>query len=224
MRPGDGFWTGIARENPVAVLLLGLCPAAAVCVRVIDALWMSAGVFSVLLLSSFCMFLVATQGRGAQEEARPAGGRLWGVLLLSSALTACFEVLMLAVAPDEGATLGIYVPLISVNCLVLGRIDASSRSAPLARSIREALGSGLGFFACLLLISLVREVLAAGTITLFPVGRFSGTIVIASLVDDPARALGFAGGGLLCLGYLAGIARALRSRAPGRETGKEGAP
>lgn len=220
----EGLGRGIAGENPIAVLLIGLCPAAAVSVRVIDALWMSAGMLSVLLVSCFCMSLVARWGRKAPESAEGGrqnttehgrlnaaenGGRWWGALVLSSCLTACFEIVMLLVAPEEGAGLGIYVPLIAVNCLVLGRIDAASRRQSLAGSLWDAAGNGIGFAACLVLIALVREVLGAGTITLFPVPGFSGTIAVPSLINDPVRALGYAGGGLLCIGYLAGAARAV---------------
>jgi Na+-translocating ferredoxin:NAD+ oxidoreductase subunit E len=251
MGRADELGKGIAGENPIAVLLIGLCPAAAVSARVIDALWMSAGVASVLLVACFCMSLVARwggkpyDGDGAGGANGPGGrnaaghgdraeplraegvsasrGRWWGALLLSSCLTACFEIVMLLVSPSEGAALGIYVPLIAVNCLVLGRIDAVSAGKPLSRTMRDAAGNGIGFAACLVLISLVREVLGAGTITLFPVRGFSGTITVPSLIDDPVRALGYAGGALLCIGYLAGAARAIAQRGHRRQAGKEGA-
>jgi electron transport complex protein RnfE len=237
MGRAEGFGRGIARENPIAVLLIGLCPAAAVSVRVIDALWMSAGVLAVLLVSCFCMSLVAMWGRkdtngdggqnatavGGGPNVTDRGGRWWGALVLSSCLTACFEIVMLLVAPEEGAGLGIYVPLIAVNCLVLGRIDAASRGKSLAGSLWDAAGNGIGFAACLILVALVREVLGAGTITLFPVPGFSGTIAVPSLINDPVRALGFAGGGLLCIGYLAGAARAVTMGGKKEQPVKDGA-
>ncbi len=249
MGRADELGKGIGRENPIAVLLIGLCPAAAVSVRVIDALWMSAGVVSVLLVSCFCMSLVAmwgakspeadnvrqnATGYGVPAERVPAygvlaervpayGHRWWGALVLSSCLTACFEIVMLLVSPEEGASLGIYVPLIAVNCLVLGLIDSVSRGKSPSRSVREAAGNGIGFAACLVLIALVREVLGAGTITLFPFQGFSGTITVPSLINDPVRALGYAGGALLCIGYLAGAARAIQLRGEKRQARKEGA-
>jgi Na+-translocating ferredoxin:NAD+ oxidoreductase subunit E len=248
MGRAEGLGKGIAGENPIAVLLIGLCPAAAVSVRVIDALWMSAGVVSVLLVSCFCMALIDRWGRKAAEgdgqgatgpggqggrwNASTPGSRLnaaenrggwWGALVLSSCLTACFEVVMLMVAPEEATVLGIYVPLISVNCLVLGRIDQASRGESLPAAMWNATGSGIGFTACLVLVALVREVLGAGTITLFPVPGFPGTIAVPSLINDPVRALGYAGGGLLCIGYLAGVARVIQQRGEMRRAGKEGA-
>jgi electron transport complex protein RnfE len=227
MRRADELGKGIGGDNPIAVLLIGLCPAAAVSVRVIDALWMSAGVASVLLASCFCMSLVVMWGGkspdGNEAGATAFGGRWWGALVLTSCLTACFEIVMLLASPAEGASLGIYVPLIAVNCLVLGRIDSVSRGESLSRTMREATGNGIGFAACLVLIALAREVLGAGTITLFPVRGFTGTITVPSLVNDPLRALGYAGGALLCIGYLAGAARAIQQRGQRRLAGKEGA-
>jgi electron transport complex protein RnfE len=213
MTPSEVLSRGIARENPTAVLLLGLCPAAAVSVRVIDSLWLSAGVFSIMLLSSLCMTLIA-RGRtdaGEKGPAAAAGGWL-AALVLSSFLTASFELVLLGVAPEASATLGIYAPLIAVNCLVLTVIGESARAPSMGRALLDAAGKGAGFAACLLLISVVREVLGAGTITLFPLPGFSGTFVIGSLSRDPARALSFAGGGLLCLGYLAALARVVKGR------------
>jgi electron transport complex protein RnfE len=205
--------SGRKAENP-AVILVGLCPAIAVSVRVIDALWMSAGVASVLVLSSLCMSFVARRegsGLAVPEPERPHG-RFLAALVVTSFLTASFELLLMTVAPETSASLGIYAPLIAVNCLVLGKARAAGRSFALGRSLLDAIGTGIGFAACLLLVAALREIVGAGTITLFAVGGFRGVVAIPLLFDDPARALGFAGGGLLCLGYLAALARMARRR------------
>jgi electron transport complex protein RnfE len=209
------FRKGLVEENSVAVLLLGLCPAAAVSTRVIDALWMSAGIVTVLFLSSLCMSLLARAGGPAGKELRSgaSAGRWMGVLAISSCLTASFEIVLLAFAPQATASLGIYAPLIAVNCLVLTGIDAASRTDSVGRSLLTAAGKGIGFAAALVVIAVVREILGAGTVTLFPIAGFSGTVAIPALTDDPARAFGLAGGGLVCLGFLAGAVRAIRRRA-----------
>jgi len=213
MTPSDVLSRGIARENPTAVLLVGLCPAAAVSVRVIDSLWMSAGIFAVMLLSSFCMTLLARGGENDGEATpRSAAGGWLAALVFSSFLTASFELVLLRAAPEASAALGIYAPLIAVNCLVLTAIDESSRALSPARALLDAAGKGAIFACCLLVIGVFREVLGAGTITLFPVSGFSGTIVIGTLSNDPARAISFAGGALLCLGYLAALARIVKER------------
>jgi Na+-translocating ferredoxin:NAD+ oxidoreductase subunit E len=214
-----------AEENRLVVLLLGLCPAAAVSARVIDALWMSLGVFLVLVLSSLCLSLVA---RGApqapsQDTAAPLHPRRWiGALLITSCLTASFEVVLLAFAPEASGSLGIYAPLIAVNCLVLTRMDSSGQGGSLGGILLASAGSGAGFAGALVVIGLVRELLGAGTITLFAVGSFSGTVVIPSLFDNPARALGYSGGALLCLGYFAAVMRLLRRRRAAAKPAGEG--
>ncbi len=219
--------SGITRrlflDNPVAVTLIGLCPAAAVTARVIDAAWMSFGVIVVLILtrlSEAILRVIVGPAEDTQETPRSLlRPRLLGTLFLASCFTASFEIVLLAFAPDEGANLGIYVPLIAVNCILLDRVPDSHSSgrlegvgAEMVRSLRDSCSVGAGFAVALLLLSLVREVLGAGTITVFPMGSFSGVITLGSISGAPARAFVSAGGGLLCLGYLAGAARLLRPR------------
>lgn len=194
-----------------SLLFLGLCPAIAVSVRVIDAVWMSAGVILVLALSSLAMSLLSGPPGGGPT------GRWLRALVLTSLFTASFEAALLAFAPAASAALGIYTPLIAVNCLVLGVGSPGSSAAPPGKSLLSGLALGAKFAAALVLIALVREVLGAGTITLFRAGSFTGIIEIPRVVDQPARALGAAGGGLLCLGYLAGAFRAIVRRAGSRQ-------
>jgi len=216
-----------ARLNPPAVLFLGLCPAIAVSVRVNDALWMSAGVILVLVLSNLGMRLLSRENGPGESSNTPgwAGGNagLLQALVITSLLTACFEAALLVRVPLASASLGIYAPLIAVNCLVLSH-GGPGPARGIGASVTSALGRGIGFAAALVLIALVREVLGSGTVTLFPMGGFAGTIEIRPLVDQPVRALGFAGGGLLCLGYLAGAARAIAARTEARRTRGETSP
>jgi electron transport complex protein RnfE len=230
MTPGRStlFSSSVLKETPrgpagadSSLLFLGLCPAIAVSVRVIDALWMSAGVTFVLVLSSLAMSLLAREGGAGGNSGDDTGGApgwnagpagLLRALIITSLLTTFFEAALLVQAPSVSASLGIYAPLIAVNCLVLGfDLPGTSRSAPGA-SVAAALRRGIGFAMALVLIALVREVIGAGTITLFPIASFGGTIAIPGLVEQPARALGGAGGALLCLGYLAAAARAAAAR------------
>jgi electron transport complex protein RnfE len=215
----------VLSENPLAFLFLGVCPAIAVSVRFIDALWMSAGVLLVLVVSGLAMALLAGQRTGV--EASPSSldpgssaGAWLRALVITSFVTASFEAGLLALAPAASASLGIYAPLIAVNCLVLGRGVPGPERPSLGSSVAAAAGRGIGFGVSLLLIALVRETLGAGTITLFPLGTFGGTIEIRFLVEQPVRALGFAGGGLLCLGYLAGAARAVSQGGAARSSGR----
>lgn len=234
MTPSTGFTKGLFRDNPVAVTLIGLCPAAAVTGRVIDALWMSVGLIFVLVLTRLSQtilqaMLALTESASQSSpstEARPF--RWLGSLVFASCFTASFELILLAFVPDESASLGIYVPLIAVNCILLERFAASGNREPvrnigrdIAKSLQESGGLGVGFAISLIAISLVRETLGSGTITLFPIGSFAGTIEAGNVSLAPARALAYAGGGLLCLGYLAGAARLL-GRLKGRRLEGQG--
>jgi len=214
---------GVTTYNGELALLMSLTPAIAVAVRVIDALWMAAGVVAVLLLSRACMSLIVRAGNpGTQKDASPPQGRFFSALIVSSVLTASFEILLMSADPEASASLGIYAPLIAVNFLVLSMTRAVDSGTSMGRELADALGRGIGFAACLILIAILREVLGAGTMTLFPVGQFSGVIAVPGLIDDPARALGLAGGGLICLGYLAALARLARRRR--QESGATGVP
>jgi Na+-translocating ferredoxin:NAD+ oxidoreductase RnfE subunit len=220
------------REAPLVMLLLALVPSVAVAVRVADALWLAAGVLLVMVGSSVARALLdGERVEGAQGAAVPGAGdpeagaaaadgpspedRTAGwlrALVISSILTAAFEAGLLAVAPAASAALGIYAPLIAVNFLVVGRGGCGPSGASLPRTALSSLRNAAWFAGGLVAIALVREVLGAGTITLFPAGGFGGTISVSPLLDQPVRALGFAGGGLLCLGYLAAAVRAVLAR------------
>ena len=92
--------------------------------------------------------------------------------------------------------------LIVVNCVILGRAEAFASKNTLGKSVLDALGMGIGFTIGLLMIAFCREVLGAGTITLFAIGNFDGVIEIPGLVNAPARVIGLSAGALLVVGYL----------------------
>ena len=194
-----------APEAPPVLLLLGFLPSVVVAVRVIDALWMAAGVLVVMISSAVARSFL----RSSASPARDDTGSWLRALVISSLLTAAFEALLMAIAPRASAALGIYAPLIAVNLLVVG---TGTEAAPPLRSALAALGRGAWYAVGLVMVALVREVIGAGTITLFPAGDFGGTIVMPALLDQPVRALGLAGGGLLCLGYLAAAVRCVSAR------------
>ncbi|MGA2480054.1 MAG: Rnf-Nqr domain containing protein [Spirochaetia bacterium] len=209
-----GLTRKFADDERFLVLMLGLCPAAAAATRLIDALWMSLGVFLVLVLSSLCVSLIAraSQAPAAVSAGPVPPGRWIGALLITSCLAASFEVVLAAFAPEARGSLGIYAPLIAVNFLVLTRLESAGKGGSLGGMLLGSARSGAGFAAALVAIGLVREFLGSGTITLFAVGSFSGTLVIPSLSDNPVRALAFSGGALLSLGYFAAAIRIIRRK------------
>jgi electron transport complex protein RnfE len=194
------FARSLWSDNPLVAYLVGLCPALAVSNRLANA----------LLLGAVMLFALLGTGIGsvALERLLPPRLRLPARLLLASALVSAAQRFLWALAPTLGAGLGIYLPLLAVNCLLLGSAGARSVS----QGALEAAGRGAAFAAALVCLALVREVLGAGTITLFPVGHFGGVVSIRGL--PPARVLAAAPGALLLLGYAAAVVRRRKARQP----------
>jgi len=188
------FTKGLIRENPVFILALGLCPTLGVSTRVVNALGMGAGVLFVLLGSNIFVSLL--------KDFIPEKVRIPSYIVIIASFVTIVEMVMKAYLPDLYSSLGVFVSLIVVNCIILGRAEGFANKNGLLASILDAIGMSFGFTFALLLISFVREVIGVGTITLFPMGSFDGVIEIPVLVDSPARVFALAAGALLVMGYL----------------------
>jgi electron transport complex protein RnfE len=188
------FSKGIFKENPIFIILLGLCPTLAVSTQVVNALGMGAGVIFVLLGAN--IFVSLLKGFIPEKIRIPAF-----IVIIASFVT-IVDLVMQAFAPTLSKNLGVFVKLIVVNCIILGRAEAFASKKSLSESLLDALGMGVGFTLGLLLISLIREVFGSGTITLFAVGGFDGVIRIPGLASQPARVLALSSGALLIMGYL----------------------
>ncbi len=188
------FTKGLIKENPVFIIVLGLCPALGVSTKVVNSLGMGAGVIFVLLGSNIFVSLL--------KDFIPEKIRIPAYIVIIASFVTVVEMVMEAFIPALYDSLGVFVPLIVVNCIILGRAEAFANKNTVKASILDALGMGIGFTLALMLISLVREVFGLGTITLFPVGNFSGVIEIPVLVDAPVRVFGLAAGALLVMGFL----------------------
>jgi len=192
--------------------VLGLCPTLAVSTQVVNALGMGAGVIFVLLGSNVFVSLL----RGFIPERI----RIPSYIVIIASFVTIVDLVMQAWAPDLSKSLGVFVQLIVVNCIILGRAEAFASKTSLGKSVMDALGMGVGFTLGLLLISLIREVFGAGTITLFAAGGFDGVIRIPGLASYPARVMALAAGALLVMGYLKAFFNWLEMR---RKESREGA-
>lgn len=188
------FMKGLIKENPIFVLVLGLCPSLAVSTQVVNALGMSAGTIFVLLCSNILISLL--------KDFIPDEIHIPAYIVIIASFVTLVDLIMKAYLPALSNSLGVFVQLIVVNCIILGRAEAFACKHNVWESIQDALGMGLGFTFGLVLIALIREVLGAGTITLFAVGGFDGIIEVPGLVDAPARVLSLSAGALLVMGYL----------------------
>jgi len=188
------FVKGIFKENPIFIIMLGLCPTLAVSTQVVNALGMGAGVIFVLLGSNIIISLL--------KNFIPEQVRIPSYIVIIASFVTVVDMVMQAYVPALAKSLGVYVQLIVVNCIILGRAEAFANKNTVGASVLDALGMGIGFTVSLLLISFIREVFGAGTITIFAVGKFDGVIRIPGLSESPARVLGLAAGALLLMGYL----------------------
>lgn len=185
---------GILRENPVFIIMLGMCPTLGVTTQVINALGMGAGVIFVLTCSNI---LIA-----ALKNIIPDSVRIPCYIVIIASFVTIVEMFLHAFAPSIYAALGVYLPLIVVNCIILGRAEAFASKNSVADSLLDGIGMGLGFTLALTLIALIREVLGKGTITVFAIGGFNGVISVPLLKDWPVRVMALAPGALLLMGYL----------------------
>jgi Na+-translocating ferredoxin:NAD+ oxidoreductase subunit E len=188
------FTKGILKENPIFIIMLGLCPALGVSSKVVNAIGMGAGVIFVLLSSNIFVSLL--------KNFIPEKVRIPSYIVIIASFVTIVEMVMHAYMPSLFESLGVFVPLIVVNCVILGRAEAFANRNTVTASILDALGMGIGFTLSLILIALVREVLGAGTITIMAIGDFDGIIKIPVIYNAPARVFGLSAGALLVMGYL----------------------
>ena len=186
---------GLIFRNPILVLLLGLCPALAVTTSLRNGLGMGLTTTAVLACSGLVVSLL--------RKVIPPQIRTISWLVIIAALTTAADLLLQALFPALSAALGIYVPLIAVNCLVLSRAEAfASRRRP-GPAFLDGAFMGLGFTAALVILGAVREILGAGTI--WGVG-------VPVLSDYPVGLVLSPCGGFLALGCLAALVQWLRMR------------
>lgn len=190
----ENFTKGIFRENPIFIILLGLCPTLAVSTRVVNALGMGAGVIFVLLGSNIFVSLL--------KNFIPEKVRIPSYIVIIASFVTIVDLSMQAFVPSLSKSLGVFVQLIVVNCIILGRAEAFANKSTIKDAVLDALGMGVGFTLGLGLISLIREVLGAGTITIFPIGSFDGVFRLPLLSESPVRVMTLATGALLAMGYL----------------------
>ena len=143
------FSKGILKENPVFILLLGLCPTLAVTSMVANGIGMGIAATFVLLCSNILISLL--------KDFIPEKVRIPAYIVIIASFVTIAEMLMNAYVPFLAKSLGIFVPLIVVNCIILGRAEAFASKNSIGDSIVDALGMGLGFTIALIIISFVRE-------------------------------------------------------------------
>ena len=184
---------GFVKDNPTFVLVLGMCPTLATTTSAINGLGMGVATTFVLIFSNVLISLVAKQV--------PDKVRIPVYIVVIAAFVTILQLLMQAFTPGLYATLGIFIPLIVVNCIVLGRAEAYASKNNVTDSAMDGIGSGIGFTLSLTVIGLVREIL--GSASIFGV-KFMDSDGILAFVLAP--------GAFIVLGYLMVLFNKLKSK------------
>lgn len=151
----ERIYNGILKENPALVLMLGMCPTLAVTTSAVNGFGMGVSTLAVLVVSNLVISLL--------RKVIPDEVRLPAYIVIVASLVTVVELLTEAYVPALYSALGIYIPLIVVNCIILGRAEAFASKNPPMLSAMDGVGMGLGFTIALTVIGLVRELLGAGT-------------------------------------------------------------
>ncbi|MBU8892778.1 MAG: electron transport complex subunit E [Bacteroidales bacterium] len=191
MSQWKNFSKGIFKENAVFVLFLGLCPTLGVTSSAINGLGMGLATTFVLVMSNLVVSIVKSQ--------IPDKVRIPSFIVIIASFVTMVELVMQAYIPALFEQLGLFIPLIVVNCLVLGRSEAFASKNSVLSSIIDGVGMGLGFSIALTILGGVREILGSGTIFgfnlhMFPVDEEGNPITMIVFVLAP--------GAFIALGYL----------------------
>ncbi|RKY30355.1 MAG: electron transport complex subunit RsxE [Candidatus Omnitrophota bacterium] len=188
------FTKGISRENPVFIIALGLCPALAVSISLENALGMGAAATFVLVFSNCLISTI--------RNIVPNRIRIPCFIVVIASFVTIVELLMAAFSPQLAKQLGIFVPLIVVNCIIMGRAESFASKNNILPSVLDGLGMGLGFTLALSAIGVIRELLGSGQIL--------GQAVLKSY--PPATIMILPPGALLTLGLLIGLINLIKSK------------
>ncbi len=184
------FTNGIIKNNPVLVLMIGLCPILAVSTTAFNSLGMGIAVIFVLTLSNFTISSI--------KKFIPENIRIPVFIVIISTFVTVIDYTMHAFVPELYKNLGVFVPLIVVNCIILGRAEGFAYRNGVFASILDGLGSGIGFTLAIFIMGSIRELLGSGTILGFDVlpQGFQNNPVIFMILPP---------GGFLVIAFLMGI-------------------
>ena len=155
-KAAERLYNGIIKENPTFVLILGMCPTLAVTTSAINGAGMGLATTAVLVMSNLMISLL--------RKVIPNGVRMPAFIVIVASFVTIVEFLMEGFVPSLYASLGIYIPLIVVNCIILGRAEAYASKNDVISSIFDGIGMGLGFTIALTLIGAVRELVGTGKV------------------------------------------------------------
>lgn len=184
---------GIITENPTFMQLLGMCPTLAVTTALSNGIGMGLSVTFVLTLSNVLISLL--------RKIIPQKIRIAAYVVIIATFVTIVDLVLKAYIPALSKSLGLFIPLIVVNCIILARAEAFASKNGVLKSAADGIGMGLGFTIALSIISAIREILGAGTILGYSVG-----------ITSPATIMLLPPGGFLTLGVLLGIINVIKNK------------
>ena len=193
------FLLKIIKENPVFVLLLGTCPTIATTTSVSNAIGMGISATAVLICSNVVISLL--------KKAIPDKIRIASYIVIIASFVTMVEMILKAYAVDIYNSLGLFIPLIVVNCIILGRAEAFASKNSVGASLMDGLSMGIGFTFALTVLATIREVLGNGTFLNFPI--FGSSF-------QPATMFILAPGGFIVFGIVLGVINAISSKGGAR--------
>jgi electron transport complex protein RnfE len=186
------FTKGLVKENPILVLLLGCCPTLATTTSAINGMSMGLATTFVLIMSNLVISLL--------KGFIPDKVRIPCFIVVIASFVTIVQLVMQAYVPDIYETLGLFIPLIVVNCIVLGRAEAFASKNPVFPSILDGAGMGLGFTFALTILGCIRELLGSGSMFGFRILPETANILLFILPP----------GAFICLGFLIAIVNQFR--------------
>lgn len=197
MKKSQVLTNGIFKQNPILVMLLGLCPVIPATTSIMNAVTMFVAVLFVLFFSNLIISLL--------KKIIPNEIRIPIYIVIIASLVTVIDLLLQAFTPDLSDTLGVFIPLITVNCIILGRAEAFASKNSVGDSVLDAIGMACGFGLACLIIAIVREFVGTGGFTFFnpfdtdmkvvwtPLAKFAWPVMVQGI------------GGFLTFGLVVGI-------------------
>ena len=202
-KAAERLYNGIIKENPTFVMMLGMCPTLAVTTSAMNGIGMGLTTTVILAMSNMMI--------SALRKVIPDGVRMPAYIVIVASFVTIVQFLLQGYIPSLYASLGIYIPLIVVNCIILGRAESYASKNPVFPSLFDGIGMGLGFTIGLTCIGIVRELICAGTV--FGIQLMKSTY-------EPITIFILAPGAFLVLSMLTAIQNKVRIEAAkkGKET------
>ena len=200
---------GIIAENPVLRLVLGTCPTLATSVSVTNAIGMGIAAMLVLVCSNVVI--------SALRKVIPSKVRIPAYIVVIASFVTIVQMLVKAFVPALDEALGVYLPLIVVNCIILGRAEAFAGKNSVAASFLDGVGMGIGFTVALVVMATIREVLGSGTFldgidSLTALFGYTGFTGFKNILSQPMAILTLAPGGFFVFGVVMALANMLAER------------